>query len=352
MYDIDLSANMFSLSAFSDDVHSVLSDGMDFRKFCPDWQGAALWQQWIEYGKICFTKGSVIPCHHSSYSYYNLEDIHSVPPIGRSRMIRTHIPISFDEEGCPEIPTVINDDSYDAKAVQSMLRDYCTAHIRELSLYIITMMSDACDSGLGFLTGKKKQTIPWGSLKEDPSSWINVECYPEGFAWMDPSKMHKTQVFILLTHWTVREDDGHIPLIWVPTCPLFEDIKRPRKQVRTLRQRLQESDEEVFDLPASDNDTDMVGMESDGDSSEDGESLNLDMGSSEHVGSSDSPRSQDGTSGEHFLYIHCAISHLLYCATSEDSGQSAILHNRHGEWSETPSAGKHHVHISGYTYSS
>ena len=96
----------------------------------------------------------------------------------------------------------------------------------------------------------------------------------------------------------------------------------------------------------------MEGMESDGDSSEDGESLDSDMGPSKRVGSSDSPCSQDGTSGEHFLYIHCAISHFLYCATSVDSGESAILHSSHEEGSETPSAGKHHVHIPGYIYSS
>ncbi|KAI9432538.1 hypothetical protein H4582DRAFT_2132197 [Lactarius indigo] len=32
----------------------ILQDGKDFRKFCPDWKSAALWQQWAQFGMQCF----------------------------------------------------------------------------------------------------------------------------------------------------------------------------------------------------------------------------------------------------------------------------------------------------------
>ena len=49
------------------------------------------------------------------------------------------------------------------------------------------------------------------------------ECYPEGFAWADPSKIHKSEVFRLLDHWRQREKDGLTPLIWNRACELFND---------------------------------------------------------------------------------------------------------------------------------
>ena len=55
------------------------------------------------------------------------------------------------------------------------------------------------------------------------SDWILEECYPEGFAWADPSKIHKSEVFQLLDHWRQREKDGLTPLIWNRSCELFDD---------------------------------------------------------------------------------------------------------------------------------
>ena len=49
------------------------------------------------------------------------------------------------------------------------------------------------------------------------------ECYPEGFSWADPSKIHKSEVFRLLDHWRQREKEGLTPLIWNPSCELFDD---------------------------------------------------------------------------------------------------------------------------------
>ena len=51
----------------------------------------------------------------------------------RSKTINTQIPISIDERGCPELPTTTMADGYKTKIVQSMLREYCTAHIREFT---------------------------------------------------------------------------------------------------------------------------------------------------------------------------------------------------------------------------
>ena len=56
-----------------------------------------------------------------------------------------------------------------------------------------------------------------------PSDWIVEECYPEGFSWADPSKIRKSEVFRLLDHWRQREKEGLTPLIWNPSCDLFND---------------------------------------------------------------------------------------------------------------------------------
>jgi len=71
--------------------------------------------------------------------------------------------------------------------------------------------------------GKKRTTISWSKLSSKPSEWILEECYPEGFAWADPSKIRKSEVFRLLNHWRQREKDGLTLLIWNPSCELFND---------------------------------------------------------------------------------------------------------------------------------
>ncbi|KAF8261343.1 hypothetical protein EI94DRAFT_1705592 [Lactarius quietus] len=40
----------------------------------------------------------------------------------------------------------------------------------------------------GFITGRKNQVIPWGSLVNDPLTWIPQECIPDGFEWKGPLK--------------------------------------------------------------------------------------------------------------------------------------------------------------------
>lgn len=49
----------------------------------------------------------------------------------RSRAIKTPVYITNDADGEPVLPSITMADSYQAKVVQTALRDYCTAHIRE-----------------------------------------------------------------------------------------------------------------------------------------------------------------------------------------------------------------------------
>jgi hypothetical protein len=142
---------------------------------------------------------------------------------------------------------------------------------------------------LGFITGKKRQTIPWGKLVKDPSSWISEECIPDGFEWKDPSKIQIGEVFRLLYHWRDREDQDLIPLIWVPSCPLLQDTEEPLKPRRNVRQakaqQPQDSDEENFDLPQSD------------DSDEEANKSFLQHDPSDS-GTSDNSHPQDSSSGQ------------------------------------------------------
>src|ERR1700675_2657114 len=88
----------------------------------------------------------------------------------------------------------------------------------------------------------------------DPSSWIESECTPDGFEWKDPSKIRIAEVHRLLEHWRDRIDRGLQGLIWVPSCPLFQD--KATTHGRRFRQAVDlpqdHSDEEVFILPQSD----------------------------------------------------------------------------------------------------
>lgn len=108
------------------------------------------------------------------------------------------------------------------------------------------------------MSGKKKQIIPWGQFTRDPYSWISEECAPGNFPWKDPSHIKLADLFALLDHWRCRQDQGLNPIIWLPTCPILQSTARPIGRGQTVRwqqarvQQQEESDEEVFQLPASD----------------------------------------------------------------------------------------------------
>ncbi|KAH8992193.1 hypothetical protein EDB92DRAFT_1816038 [Lactarius akahatsu] len=255
------------------DVSSVLQDGKDFRTFCTDWKSAALWEQWTQFGKKCFAK-----------------EIVDTPKKDLSRTIKTPIPIICDRDGCPELPTVAMSDGYKAKVVQSLLRDYCTAHIR-------------------YVTRKPKLIIPWGALVKDPSSWIIDECTPDRFEWKDPSKIQIGEVFCILDHWRHRQDRGIGPLMWVPTSPLFDNIEDPPRHQRSVRNartlQSQGSDEEYFVLPNSqdsDQEDDKTGsVEPSEDSSDDDSSEKTDPTKSDD--SDDDPPENDMAMGSPPLHM-------------------------------------------------
>jgi uncharacterized protein (DUF4415 family) len=52
----------------------------------------------------------------------------------RSKTNKTRINITINADGEPDIPSVTMGDGYQTKIVQATLREYCTAHIRELGI--------------------------------------------------------------------------------------------------------------------------------------------------------------------------------------------------------------------------
>jgi hypothetical protein len=171
-----------------------------------------------------------------------------------AKMNMKPIPVHLDDAGFPELPPTTRNDGRKTKIVQSMLREYCTAHSREL--YLNLFIEGAKTYGQGFITGHKNQVISWGLLAMDPASWIDSECTPDGFVWKDPSKIRIGEIHRLLDHWRDRIDRGLIGLVWVPTCPLFQDEDNAPSHRRRFRQAMgvpqDDSDDEVFILPQSD----------------------------------------------------------------------------------------------------
>jgi hypothetical protein len=173
--------------------------------------------------------------------------------------------------------------------------------------------------------------IPWGALVRDASSWISSECSPRDFQWKDPSKIQVGEVFRLLDHWRDRQDKGLDPLIWVPTCPLFDDIPDHSKLGRNIRQ-LQDSDEEVFDFPLS-GDSDKQVDEPDHEesseesppvdtSSDQGKSLSLNMESPTMPMS----RLPDSYSCKHPVHFHSLKpSHIHHIPVTGDGGEAALF---------------------------
>ena len=76
---------------------------------------------------------------------------------------------------------------------------------------------------LEYVSGRKNIRIPWGQISDDPSSWIESECVPDGFQWADPSKIRVRDILILFEHWRERKRQHLSPLIWVATCPLLRN---------------------------------------------------------------------------------------------------------------------------------
>ncbi|KAF8264581.1 hypothetical protein EI94DRAFT_1805674 [Lactarius quietus] len=147
-----------------DEWNNDLNDGMDFGTFYPNWRNTEVWDQWKKYSRYCFGTE---------------EDRNAIND--QSKTIKMTIDIITDEDGEPEVPSVTEASGYQTKVVQAALRKYCIAHMR-------------------FISRKKKAYIPWAKVTKDPTAWVNEECYPPGFQWVDPSKIRVNEVFHLFDH--------------------------------------------------------------------------------------------------------------------------------------------------------
>jgi hypothetical protein len=77
-------------------------------------------------------------------SYSNgchLEVIHTPPTEDRSRRYKIVEPTSFNADGYPVVPKLLKKVTYASKTLQSMIRQYCIAHICEPSLLPIAVLS-------------------------------------------------------------------------------------------------------------------------------------------------------------------------------------------------------------------
>jgi hypothetical protein len=55
----------------------------------------------------------------------------------RENMTTKPIPVHLDADGFPELPPTTSNDLHKTKIIQSMLREYCTAHIREIHFNLL-----------------------------------------------------------------------------------------------------------------------------------------------------------------------------------------------------------------------
>ncbi|KAH9013595.1 hypothetical protein EDB85DRAFT_2158062 [Lactarius pseudohatsudake] len=202
--------------AAMDDWNKVLDDGMSFSNFCPNWRDASIWQEWMKYCRKSF-----VP-----------EDDQSVPP-GCSKALRTKVKVLTNTDGEPDIPSVTLEDGYVAKTIQTALRDYCNTHIR-------------------YISRRNNATVPWSKVSSNPPAWIEEECYPPGFLWVDPSKLRLVQVFQLLDHWRQCKRDGLIPLIWNPSCEFLANVDQHVLRLQNPKRTRSRSPK--FNEPESDND--------------------------------------------------------------------------------------------------
>jgi hypothetical protein len=54
------------------------------------------------------------------------------------------------------------------------------------------------------ITERKKVHVPWLELGRAPSNYLDVETIPEGFKVLDPSKLAKSMISRLWSHWSTR----------------------------------------------------------------------------------------------------------------------------------------------------
>jgi hypothetical protein len=156
---------------------------------------------------------------------------------------------------------------------------------------------------------------------KDPSAWMDKGSIPFAFDWKDPSKIQVGEIFRLLDHWRDREAQGLIPLVWVPTSPLFQDAEVSQKKVRKVRQartlqaqKPNSDEEETFELPSSSSDDDQGDYKPEADEPREKSSPEPDDSDDEK---SDDPQPKEGHPCEWFhlypcIYFICSRCNCRY----------------------------------------
>jgi hypothetical protein len=54
------------------------------------------------------------------------------------------------------------------------------------------------------ITKRDKVHVPWLELGRNPAEYLDVDTIPKGFEVLDPSKMTKSMIFQLWSHWSMR----------------------------------------------------------------------------------------------------------------------------------------------------
>lgn len=113
-------------------MNKSLDSGTDFVRFCPGWKTAQLFKEWQGYARMSFKEGLALYFQNILGLNLVIDDVQTTNK-DRSKTIKTPITIHIKSNGCPKIPAITTASGYKTKIVQAMLRDYCTAHIREYS---------------------------------------------------------------------------------------------------------------------------------------------------------------------------------------------------------------------------
>jgi hypothetical protein len=121
-------------SICSAEANKSLDAGPSFLSFFPDWRTALLFKEWQKYAKKCYRGGMHDLIQSCTVSLKGLSpilgDVQTTQK-NHFKTITTPIPITIKSNGCPDIPTVTIEQGYKTKIVQTMLREYCTEHIRK-----------------------------------------------------------------------------------------------------------------------------------------------------------------------------------------------------------------------------
>jgi hypothetical protein len=84
--------------------------------------------------KVCKLSDVYVRLAYGAYTE-PLEEPEAEDP---AKMNTKPIPVPLDDAGFPELPPTTQNDNNKTKIVQSMLREYCTAHARELYLNVFS----------------------------------------------------------------------------------------------------------------------------------------------------------------------------------------------------------------------